>query len=70
MWDVNAGDTRRPGPPAIVANAVGPARPGSIILMHTIDQTASALPAIIRGLRRKNLQPVTLAHLFRAAGHR
>jgi peptidoglycan/xylan/chitin deacetylase (PgdA/CDA1 family) len=70
MWDVNSRDTSRPGPAAIVANAVGPARGGSIILLHTIDQTASALPGIIRGLRRKNLQPVTLAHLFRAAGFR
>ena len=69
MWDVNGGDTSRPGAGAIARNSVGPARPGSIILLHTISQTADALPSIISGLRRKKLQPVTLAELFRAAGY-
>jgi peptidoglycan/xylan/chitin deacetylase (PgdA/CDA1 family) len=69
MWDVTAQDTSRPGAGAIARNAVGPARPGSIILLHTISQTADALPSIITGLRRKGLQPVTLAELFRAAGY-
>jgi peptidoglycan/xylan/chitin deacetylase (PgdA/CDA1 family) len=69
MWDVTGGDTLRPGAGAIARNAVGPARPGSIILLHTISQTADALPSIITGLRKKGLQPVTLAELFRAAGY-
>lgn len=69
MWDVNGRDTSRPGAGAIARNSVGPARPGSIILLHTISQTADALPSIITGLRRKKLQPVTLAELFRAAGY-
>jgi peptidoglycan-N-acetylglucosamine deacetylase len=69
MWDVTAGDTLRPGADAIARNAVGPARRGSIILLHTISQTADALPSIISGLRKKGLQPVTLAELFRAAGY-
>jgi peptidoglycan/xylan/chitin deacetylase (PgdA/CDA1 family) len=69
MWDVNGRDTSRPGARAIARNAVAPARPGSIILLHTISQTADALPSIITGLRRKKLQPVTLAELFRAAGY-
>jgi peptidoglycan/xylan/chitin deacetylase (PgdA/CDA1 family) len=69
MWDVNGSDTSRPGAGAIARNSVSPARPGSIILLHTISQTAEALPSIITGLRRKKLQPVTLAELFRAAGY-
>jgi peptidoglycan/xylan/chitin deacetylase (PgdA/CDA1 family) len=69
MWDVNARDTSRPGAGAIARNSVAPAGPGSIILLHTISQTADALPSIITGLRRKKLQPVTLAELFRAAGY-
>jgi peptidoglycan/xylan/chitin deacetylase (PgdA/CDA1 family) len=69
MWDVTSGDTSRPGADAIARNAVSPARRGSIILLHTISQTADALPSIISGLRKKGLQPVTLAELFRAAGY-
>jgi peptidoglycan-N-acetylglucosamine deacetylase len=69
MWDVASEDTSRPGADAIVRNAVSPARRGSIILLHTISQTADALPSIISGLRKKGLQPVTLAELFRAAGY-
>lgn len=69
MWDVTGGDTARPGAGAIAQNTVGPARPGSIILLHTISQTADALPSIINGLKKKGLQPATLAELFRAAGY-
>lgn len=69
MWDVTGQDTSRPGADAIARNAVGPATRGSIILLHTISQTADALPSIISGLRKKGLQPVTLAELFRAAGY-
>jgi peptidoglycan/xylan/chitin deacetylase (PgdA/CDA1 family) len=69
MWDVNGSDTSRPGAGAIARNSVSPARPGSIILLHTISQTADALPSIISGLRKKGLQPVTVAELFRAAGY-
>ena len=70
MWDVDTNDTRRPGAAAIRAAAVGRSRPGSVILMHTLDQSADALPGIIRGLRQRNLRPVTLPRLFRAAGYR
>lgn len=69
MWDVASQDTSRPGPGVIARNSVGPAKPGSIILLHTISQTADALPSIITGLRNKRLQPITLAELFRAAGY-
>ena len=69
MWDVSTEDIRRPGAPAIRASAVHGARSGSIILMHTLDQTADALPAIIRGLRDKGLRPVSLPRLFSAAGY-
>lgn len=70
MWDVTTGDTSGAGTGAIVRNAVGGARKGSIILMHTIGRTAQALPAIIRGLKAKGLRPVGLPKLFRAAGYR
>lgn len=68
LWDVDTSDWRRPGSAAIAARAVGGSRPGSVVLMHTLDQTASALPAIIDGLRQRGLEPVGLPELFRAAG--
>ncbi|HEX9824733.1 MAG TPA: polysaccharide deacetylase family protein [Actinomycetota bacterium] len=70
LWDVDTEDYRRPGAGAIAARAVSGARPGSIILMHTLDETAAALPSILAGLRRKGLEPVTLPELFRAGGLR
>jgi peptidoglycan/xylan/chitin deacetylase (PgdA/CDA1 family) len=70
LWDVDTQDWRRPGSSAITARVIRGSRPGSVVLMHTLDQTASALPSIIRGLRRRGLKPVSLPKLFRAAGLR
>lgn len=70
MWDVDASDYTRPGSSIITSRILSAARPGSIILLHTMDQTASALPSIIDGLRRRHLALVSLPRLFRAAGYR
>jgi peptidoglycan/xylan/chitin deacetylase (PgdA/CDA1 family) len=70
LWDVDTRDWTRPGSSAITARVLRSSRPGSVVLMHTLDQTASALPSIIRGLRRRGLEPVSLPKLFRAAGLR
>ena len=70
MWDVDTLDWQNPGSATIARRAVGPARSGSIILMHALPQTASALNSIITGLQRKGLRPVTIAELFAAAGYR
>jgi peptidoglycan/xylan/chitin deacetylase (PgdA/CDA1 family) len=70
LWDVDSGDTAGASGSTLVCNVVCDARKGSIILLHTKDVTADALPAILRGLRERNLEPVTLPDLFRAAGFR
>ena len=55
--------------PAVVARrALAGARPGSIILMHTQWNSEKAIPAIVKGLRAKGLEPVGLDALFHAAG--
>ena len=62
---------RRPAgaPPAEIARrAIEGARPGSIICMHTEWTTQKAIPAMVKGLRAKGLEPVGLDELFRAAG--
>jgi peptidoglycan-N-acetylglucosamine deacetylase len=68
MWDVDPLDWQRPGSSAIASRVLSNASAGSVILLHTLDQTAAALPSIIDGLRRRGLEPVTLPVLFRAAG--
>lgn len=66
LWDVDTNDWRGLSASTIVQRAVGSARRGSIILMHTKPNTARAFPDIIRGLRAKGLRPVGLGELFSA----
>jgi hypothetical protein len=37
--------------------------------MHTKPQTAAAVAGIVRGLRKRHLQPVTLDELFGLSRH-
>lgn len=69
LWDVDPQDWRRPGASVIAARSVGPARRGSIVVLHVQAQTAAALPAILAGLARKGLRPVSLDELLRAGGY-
>lgn len=67
-WDVDPRDWTLPGASTIARRVVGAARGGSIVVMHTLDQTAEALPSIIKGLRSKGLRPSRLGKLFEAGG--
>ncbi len=68
LWSVDTADYTQPGVQAIVQRALAGARPGAIILMHdgggNRSETIAALPAIVAGLRRKGLQPVTVPRLL------
>lgn len=66
LWDVDPQDWRRPGSAAIARHVVGHARRGSVILLHTLAQTAAALPTILDGLGERGLRPVNLDQLFLA----
>src|SRR5690606_21957531 len=68
VWAGAPSDSTNPGASAITPRVLGPARPGSIILLHVQGQTAAALPAILSGLRARGLQQSTLPELFHAAG--
>ena len=70
LWDVDPRDWSDPGVGAIVSRVVSAAQPGSIVVMHVKTETALALPAIIRGLQARHLQPSSLDEMFRAAGYR
>jgi peptidoglycan/xylan/chitin deacetylase (PgdA/CDA1 family) len=68
LWSVDTSDYTLPGVGAIVHTALAGAKPGAIILMHdgggNREQTIAALPAIVRGLRKRGLHPVTVPRLL------
>jgi peptidoglycan-N-acetylglucosamine deacetylase len=70
LWSVDSRDYTRPGVRAIVRRALT-VKPGGVVLMHDFGgdrrQTLAALPKIVRGLRKRGLEPVTLDELYRAA---
>lgn len=67
LWDVDTNDYEGLGSDEIVSNALDEVKPGSIILMHDgggdRTNTVAALPEIIKGLKRRNLKPVTVPRL-------
>jgi peptidoglycan/xylan/chitin deacetylase (PgdA/CDA1 family) len=68
LWSTDTKDYTLPGVQAIVHTALAGAHPGAIILMHDAggdrSETIAALPAIIHGLRRRGLEPVTIPRLL------
>ncbi|MBI5309615.1 MAG: polysaccharide deacetylase family protein [Actinobacteria bacterium] len=67
-WDVDPSDWQKPGVQEITKRVLAGVRPGSIVVMHdspeTGGQTLEALPAILEGLDRKGLKPVTVSKLL------
>ncbi len=68
LWSDDTSDYALPGVATIVQRALAGAHPGAIILMHDAggnrSETVAALPAIVRGLRRRGLEPVTIPRLM------
>jgi peptidoglycan/xylan/chitin deacetylase (PgdA/CDA1 family) len=68
LWSVDTGDYTVPGVEAIVQRALAGAKPGAIVLMHDAggnrSETIAALPAIVSGLRKRGLHPVTVPRLL------
>lgn len=66
MWDVDTNDWRKPGTSVVVSRAVNGAKPGSIILVHDIHaSTVSAIDAIVKGLKNRGYELVTVSELLR-----
>ena len=67
IWSIDSRDWMNPGVHTIVKRVVTEAFPGAIILMHASDtckQTDLALPIIIRDVRARGYQLVTLGELW------
>jgi peptidoglycan-N-acetylglucosamine deacetylase len=65
LWDVDPRDWANPGSGAIESRILSTVRPGSIVLMHTVPQTAAQLPSLIRALRARHYLLLTLPELAR-----
>ena len=68
LWSIDPSDWRRPGTKAIVSNVLANSRPGAVVIMHDGGgdrrQTIAALPAIIKGLRKRHYGLVTVPRLL------
>jgi peptidoglycan/xylan/chitin deacetylase (PgdA/CDA1 family) len=66
MWSTDSLGWQGLDPPALTARVLRGAEPGAIILFHVgaASTDAAALPAILDGLRDRNLRPVTIAELI------
>lgn len=68
LWSIDPDDWLRPGAKAIVARVLSHARPGRIVILHDgggdRSQTVAALPAIVRGLRRRGYRLVSVPALI------
>ena len=66
-YDVDPADYADPGAAAVRDRTLAKVRPGSIVSLHTGHAgTVEALPAILDGLHRDGLRPVTVATLLGA----
>jgi peptidoglycan/xylan/chitin deacetylase (PgdA/CDA1 family) len=73
LFSVDTRDWSRPGVTAIVRQALT-AHDGQIIALHDAggdrEQTVQALPLIVKGLRARGLEPVTLDLLYGGPAHK
>jgi peptidoglycan/xylan/chitin deacetylase (PgdA/CDA1 family) len=68
LWSVDSQDYRQPGVNTIVKRVLAGAKPGAIVLMHDAGgnraQTVAALPTIIKKLRNRGFELVTVPQMM------
>ncbi len=69
LWDVDPSDYLSPPPATLIEHVRANARAGSIIVLHTRLSTAEATPGMIKALRAKGLEPVSLDEMFGRASY-
>ncbi|MGW0663592.1 polysaccharide deacetylase family protein [Streptodolium elevatio] len=67
-YSLDSRDHTEPGSAAVVRNVLDKVAPGDVVSLHFgHDGTTAALPAILDGLRVRDLRPVTASALFAPA---
>ena len=66
LWDLDTRDWTGRSADAIARQVITGARRGSIILEHARANSAAAFPRIIKGLRRRGLEPVRVDDLLQS----
>lgn len=69
LWDVDPSDYLTPPPAELIRHVVDKSRPGSIVVMHANANTAASVPAMIRAVRAKGLEPVSLEEMLGTAAY-
>ena len=65
-WTVSPADYECPPPETIAQRVLSAIVPGAIVVMHdNCPNTPAAVEIILKGLKEKNLQPVTISKLLR-----
>ena len=70
LWDVDPQDWTGVSSGVVAQRVLSHVHPGAIVCLHTLPNTAAALPAILRGLRAMGYREVSVPELFAAAGAR
>jgi probable sporulation protein (polysaccharide deacetylase family) len=64
MWSVDTVDWKRPAPEIIIERVLSKIEPGGIVLLHPTVVTKAAMRDLIRGLRKKGLEPGTVSSVL------
>lgn len=68
LWDIDTNDYKQPGAQQMADDVVAQAQAGSVILMHDgggpREQTVAALSLMIKGLRKKGFDMVTVPQML------
>ena len=67
LWDVDPQDWTGIGAAEVAQRVLSHVHPGAIVCLHTLPNTAAALPEILSGLRAMGYREVSLPELFAAA---
>ena len=70
LWDVDPQDWSGVSSGVVAQRVLSHVHPGAIVCLHTLPNTAAALPEILRGLRAMGYREVSVPELLAAAGER
>ncbi len=68
LWDVDPQDWKGIGAAEVAQRVLSHVHPGAIVCLHTLPNTAAALPQILSGLRAMGYRAVLAARAVRRGG--